>query len=271
MNKFKTSTDKRASAANRLAELFKDPMATDELYRRILQVAGELISSTSQSLFLHDEKTNALREVASVGERVDLIRFVPFELGSGLSAWVGKERRPIKVSGIGRRTREVGTSFLAAPLLTDDALVGVLTFANDGQPSFSDEDVVVAERIAAQIAAGLERRLFLRQTSMLDRKIERLSAELNSVRVELIDAESKLAKATHTLALIERIDAPLAVLQHVLDYLQKEYCDKDVKLVERLSVISEQSGRIGTITEKIRRLSSQSFATSQSATPAGEV
>ncbi len=271
MSKFRTSNDKRAVVASRLSELFKDPMDTDELYRKILQLAGELVCSTSQSLFLNDEENSVLREVASIGERVDLIQFVPFELGSGLSAWVGKERRPIKVSGIGRRTREVGACFLAAPLLADDALVGVLTFANEGQPSFSDEDVVVAESIATQIAAGLERRLFRQQTSNLDRRIEKLSSELNSVRVELIDAESKLAKATHTLALVERIDAPLAVLQHVLDYLEQEYRERDVKLLERLSVISDQSSRIGAITEKIRRFSNHCFSTSNSATPAGRV
>jgi GAF domain-containing protein len=271
VRKFKTSTDKRASVANRLAELFKGPSEAAELYRAILELAGELICSTSQSLFLHDEDSNALREVASIGERVDLIQFVPFELGSGLSAWVGKERRPIKVSGIGRRTREVGTCFLAAPLLADDVLVGVLTFANEGQPSYSDEDVVVAESIATQIAAGLERRLFRQQTSALERRVEKLSAELNSVRVELIEAESNLVKAAHTLSLAERMDAPLAVLQHVLDYLQQEYSDKDVKLVERLSVISQQTGRISTITEKIRRLSHQSLPTTNTANPVGNL
>lgn len=240
--------------AEKLAPLFCQSQESSELYRQILTVAGELLRTKSQSLFLHDEGTGILREVASVGDTVDLIDFVPFQMGSGLSAWVGQEKRPIRISRRGRRSRESGAAFLAVPLLSDNELVGVITFTDQERNSFGEDDVTTAETMAMQIAAGLERRVYQEQLASLNDRIYRAEERLAATLAELESCKNNLSRQKHAISLLDRIDGPLDVQRHVIEFLRQEYQGADRKLVERLAVLDSECERIGMIADKIRML-----------------
>lgn len=259
MTNYKTTTDERAAVASRLSSLFKETIEAHELYQRILDLAGELVISTSRALFLHYDDNRPLREVAASGRKSDLIEFVPFELGTGLSAWVAKEKRPVKIARIGRRSHESSSCFLAVPLLTADELVGVMTFANEEREFFSDEDVVVAESMAAQIAAALEQQLHRQQALENQHRTAALTEEMRSVRSQLDECRSELVRSNNALLLVDKMEGSLAVARHVIDYLNQEYRTRDARLIERLSVLGDEIGRIGILIERVQNLSSRNL------------
>lgn len=259
-----SAAEKHAVIPGRLAELFAQSLEPTALYQEILALSGELVNSTSRSLFLREHEDGPLHEVASSGKCVDLIKFVPFEMGCGISAWVAQEKRPIKIARLGRRSRESGTCFLAAPILVEDQLIGVMTFANEEQEAFSEEDVILAESICARLGASLERRLFRQQQTSYLHRITELSGELASVEAELAESKRELARRSNAFSLVNRLVGSLQVLQHVVEFLQQEYRGRDSCLTERLSALSEEINRAAVIVERVVLLSAREPLTAAS-------
>jgi K+-sensing histidine kinase KdpD len=200
---------------------------------------------------------------------VDLINFVRFDKGSGFSAWVAKEKRPILLSNLHRK-RSGGTtrSFLAIPLILDGEVFGVLNLSHIRSHAFERADIEFLTLISVPVALSLER-MFLHS------ELERLEGELQQEReqnVQLQDKVRQMESMIPTPQLLEglnqKIRTPLASIaenaQFLLDSFptrQKEKSPRASKSFNQefkrgLKLIKSEVNQITRTTEKMlkRRL-----------------
>lgn len=248
------SHDEHSDFGGSVARLVAKSVEQSALYRELLQLAASAIASTSQTLFLCDRPDGQLREVASCGDKADLIDFVPFDLGSGLSAWVGKEKRPVRVRRSHRRS-EPSAAFLAAPLLINDRLLGVLTLSDNRRDNFTDAELADVGALGSQIAVGLERKLTQDNLAKLSERAERAQERLTAMAGELEATKHELAKQVHAVALIDRAIAPLTAIRHAAEFLLTQPDTADPRIKGRLETIHAESCRSRQMLEKILQLS----------------
>jgi signal transduction histidine kinase len=248
--------NEQADFGEQISKLVADATTTAELYTQILKFTGEAIASTSQSLFLCDQPGNQLREVANNGVKADLIDFVPFDLGSGLSAWVGQEKRVVRVSRSHRRSKPAAT-FMAAPLLVNGQLVGVLALSDSRRDSFTDGELAAAETLGTQIAVGLERRLYQERLTASTDRADRAQERLAAMAGELEATKHELAKQVHALTLLERAIAPLSTIRHTAEFLIAHLDTGDPKVQGRLETIHTECSRARQMLDKVQQLSGQ--------------
>jgi transcriptional regulator with GAF, ATPase, and Fis domain len=192
----------------------------NKVFERMLNLIGKAVECSHASLFLLDKGNNRMREVASVGKKVDLINFVRFDKGSGFSAWVAKEKRPILLSNLHRK-RSGGTtrSFLATPLILDGEVFGVLNLSHIRPHAFEREDIEFLTLISVPVALSLER-MFLHS------ELERLEGEFQQEReqnVQLQDKVRQMESLIPTTQLLEglnqKIKTPLASIAENAQFL----------------------------------------------------
>jgi len=157
-----------------------------ETFEKVLQLIGEVIDFRSASMFLVSMETDKLHEVAKVGRSVDLIGFVRFDMGMGISAWVAKEKRPIVLNNL--RKDHNGShmkSFMSVPMIFKDELIGVINFANDQPGAFTQRDMQIVGIIAAETAVTIERMIY-------EYRLEKKNNELVEINRKLKKAQDKL-------------------------------------------------------------------------------
>jgi diguanylate cyclase (GGDEF)-like protein/excisionase family DNA binding protein len=141
-------------------------------------------------------------------------------VGEGLTGWVArygvaqnvsdaaKDRRSKTIPGTDGDTDE---SLLLAPMLFEDAVVGIIVLAKLGLYQFTGDDLRLLEiyaSIAAQAMANAD------ATERLRAQSETLARQLNSQR-ELLRVTESLLGTLDTQALLEHIAESLAALLHV--------------------------------------------------------
>jgi len=89
-----------------ICKMIEQSTGERKVFEGVLNLIGKSVEFSQASLFLLDKKKNEMEEVASVGKKVDLIDFVRFDSGMGISAWVAKEKRPILLSNLHRKRGE---------------------------------------------------------------------------------------------------------------------------------------------------------------------
>lgn len=249
--------NEQADFGEQISKLIAEATSIAELHTQILKFTGETIASTSQSLFLCDEPNGQLREVASNGIKADLIDFVPFDLGSGLSAWVGQEKRAVRVCRSHRRSEPAAT-FMAAPLLVNGQLVGVLAMSDNRRDSFTDGELAAAETLGMQVAVGLERRLYQQRLTTVTERADRAQERLTAMAAELETTKHELARQVQALTLLERAIAPLSTIRHLSEFLIAHLEAADPKVLGRLETIHTECSRARQLLDKVQQLSGQS-------------
>ncbi len=114
-----------------------------ETFEKVLKIIQTVLPFESATLYLHNKRKQDLEEIASLGEKIEPINFVQFEAGSGITAWAAQQKKPVLISHLKNKDRppeEAKKSFLAVPLLVEDKLIGVVTFAHSQSDFFREKD-----------------------------------------------------------------------------------------------------------------------------------
>ncbi|MFQ5648469.1 MAG: GAF domain-containing protein [bacterium] len=126
---------------------------TERTWARILNnFMDELKQSVdydSGSLFVFENKSQTLKEVAKKGEGIDFISSINFPLGNGLSAWVAQKGKMVYLPDIHRGSRHglnPVRSYLSMPLEINNRIIGVLNLGHVVPNAFNDRE---QERIYA--------------------------------------------------------------------------------------------------------------------------
>jgi len=172
----------------------KDEQALFDTSLSLLKTALPYQNGT---LCLFDREEDRLEAVATDGAQVDLIDGVQFDMGSGLSAWVAKKKKPILISELARGGRPGQPnirSFLSMPIVVGGHMIGVLNLSHERPRMFDEQHLRFVGLFGSVVAAALERVLTAREikrqavsdrlTGLYNRRHfqERLSAALERAR-----------------------------------------------------------------------------------------
>jgi transcriptional regulator with GAF, ATPase, and Fis domain len=191
--------------------MMSQSLGDKRIFERMLNLIGRSVEFSRASLFLLDKTSNRMQEVASVGRTVDLIDFVRFDTGSGLSAWVAKEKRPILLSSLHRRRGgETMKSFLAVPLTLNDELFGVMNMGHIRAHAFEASDVEFLQLVSAPISLGLERMQCYRELERLQSEIEQAREHSSQLEEEIGRLRRMIPSSQLLESLNQKIKLPLA-------------------------------------------------------------
>ncbi len=137
----------------------------DEVSRRILDQAGQVLGADQASLMLLDPASQMLTVTAARGSRSDRVGGVRLAVGEGLAGYVAEQGRALLIEELSghpmarRATREEDHpgSLLSVPLKVKDRVLGVLnvTSKRSGQP-FTSGDQKLLSALADLAALSIE-------------------------------------------------------------------------------------------------------------------
>ncbi len=188
------------------------------LLAAIVEVARSIFGARASSILLLDEETEELVFAAVVGEGEENLLGMRFPAGKGIAGWVLQTRTPLVLEDVRKDPRFAGdvaedtgyvpSGLMAAPLLHDEAALGVLEVLDRPEKShFSLQEMELLGLFANQAAIAVD--LLLKA-----RHAERL----------LADGEGELGVVSALAASVDalegrRRDAGLRLLRDLTDTL----------------------------------------------------
>ena len=144
------------------------------LLQSIVEVARAIFGARAASIMLLDDVTGELVFEAVTGEGEDTLVGRRIPPGTGIAGWVAESGQPLVVEDVtadprfaidqARRTGYVPKGLMAAPLLRDDRVLGVLNVLDRPERRrFSVAEMDLLELFARQAAVALDLLLHARQ------------------------------------------------------------------------------------------------------------
>jgi GAF domain-containing protein len=226
------------------------PVADARLLEMIVQVAAQVISARSGSLFLVDKEAQELVFAVALGPKAAEIKKFRVPLGHGIAGLVAVTGQPMAISNAQEDTRHASDiaeavgyrpqNLLTVPLFYKDEVIGVLQLLDKvGTLSFTPFDMEVLGLFANQAAVAIEQsRIYQNLTALMHEELASLSGVPEHRKLDLQDKgagfvanleEDKAHMRTLDLArLVQEISAKgeneaeacLAILRGFADYLR---------------------------------------------------
>lgn len=213
--------------------------SVDQIAVFLVEAAAELTACENATLFLLDPDNQRLHARATRGLPVNLMDHIPFERGTGVSAWVAQERKQLYIPDLTRETRLLNVelipprirSFLSVPMTARDRVIGVLNISHSLPDAFTPEHMRLLTTLAGQAALAIEQSEAVRAaeqtvltdplTGLLNYRyfLNRLTQEIRRARryhlaltLLLLEVEGKEAIRARSAAAADRLAADLANL-----------------------------------------------------------
>ncbi len=217
-------------------------------FEEILNHLGKIVDFRSASLFLSPKKGGQVEEVCTVGRRVDLIDFVNFDMGSGISAWVAKHGRAIVLNNL--RKSKGGThtkSFISVPMVFAKEIIGVINLAHDEPDSFSKRDIEIVSIAASIIALLAERLAHERFLAEKAAEVAALEQKLETARQTKIESEKAPIMGNPGASLSQKLSNPLAIISGNAQFLMMTLKTANPSIIKRLKAIDKEAGNIADL------------------------
>lgn len=207
-----------------ICKMMEQSTGEKQVFERMLNLIGKSVEFSRASLFLLNKGDNQMEEVASVGKKVDLIDFVRFDAGLGLSAWVAKEKRPILLSNLRRKRSGEGIkSFLTIPLVLNGELFGVMNFGHIKAHAFEPEDVKFLTLASLPVTLSLERMSYHSKTEKLESELEQAREHATQLQMKISQMESVVPTPQLLENLNEKIKTPLSSIAENAEFLLNSF------------------------------------------------
>lgn len=242
------SPDQEIKIISEISNLVQTAKPEKEVFEDILKLLGKIVDFRSASLYLFMKDDGRLEEVCTVGRKVDLIGFVNFEMGNGISAWVAKHRRPIVLNNL-RKSKD-GThtkSFISVPMLFVKEILGVINLAHDEPESYSKRDIEIVSVISSTMALLVERMGHQEALETKSRAIEVLSKELENTRKQLKNDERGAPGQPVSAGFAQKISNPLAIISGNAQFLLMSLKSGNSSTIKRLKAIEYEACNIQEI------------------------
>ena len=252
-----------------ICKMIEQSTGERKVFEGVLNLIGKSVEFSQASLFLLDKKKNEMEEVASVGKKVDLIDFVRFDSGMGISAWVAKEKRPILLSNLHRKRRgERVKSFLAIPLILNGELFGVMNLSHIRAHAFEPKDVKFLSLISLPVTLSLERMFYHSELERLQKDLQQAREHSNQLEEKIIRMESMIPTPQLLENLNLKIKTPLSSIaenaQFLLDSFSPRRDEKSHRVSKNLDLefkrgLKQIKNEVNQITRATERLLKRSF------------
>lgn len=222
-------------------------------FEEILKRLGNLVDYRSASLFIISRESGKLEEICTVGRTVDLIDFVNFNMGSGISAWVAQKKRHIVLNNLRKSRGGTHTkSFLSVPVVLAGEVTGVINLAHDEPDSFTRSDAEVVTIASSSVALLIERIAHEKSTSELQKQMKSLSEKLTSAREKLVEFEKLHSSGEVVEALNKKIKNPLAIIAGNAQFLLMTMKNPGSSVLKRLKAIDREVCNVIEMTKNLQ-------------------
>ena len=147
----------------------------DALLNMILEEGLSLVDGRTGALMLLNEETQTLDIRCARGIGEDFIRSIHLHMGEGITGWAAKTGKVQRVDDVRNDPRYVKTneevrSELAAPLLVDRKVIGVIAVDSDEIHQFNDKDEELLAILASQAAIAINHQSMKKEIDELKRR-----------------------------------------------------------------------------------------------------
>jgi len=234
-----------------MSTLLQDSLAGGESLGPLFQLLQRMVPYQSATLYQVDSSSGRLVCRDRVGEQlIDLIDVVRFDLGFGLSAWIAKQRRPVVIPNLRRRTghdQHDLRSFIGLPLTVGEELVGVMNFGHSRPDAFVDVETDLLQILGNQIALLLRNLDLVARLRAGNRELRERNERLRQMQARLVESERIKAVADLVAAMNHEINNPLTIISGQAELLGLHLGDSDALAAGKLEIIAQQVRRLGRV------------------------
>jgi len=218
------------------------PPGADRLLTSVAETARRLFGARACSLALLSEDATELVYTTASGAGAESVTGLRLPVTRGLAGWVVQSGQPIAVSDVrsdprfapdaAQSTGYVPQALLAAPVVSDDAVLGVLSVLDrDTSRPGADDDLLLLQVFCEQAAIALESAgAFRRTADVLLQALAAAAGEGTGLAEQLtrttVRADDDLAEVAALLARLARSDPgarrlAVDVVRQVLRYVEE--------------------------------------------------
>lgn len=230
----------------KVSQILNSTLSLEPLLRIIIQSATELTHTEACSIMLLDKRTGELHFAHMVGQHSEGLRDVTVPLDNSIAGWIVRKGKPLLIRDVKAderwhsrvdRTIDFDTrSILGVPLKVKDEVIGALELLNKlGDQGFSQDDIQIANTLAAQAAIAIENARLLDE---LQRAYDVL-AELDQLKSDFVNV------ASHELR------TPLSVILGYASFLRDEFSGE---AGEQLGIVLQSAMRLRSIIDDMVNL-----------------
>jgi signal transduction histidine kinase len=237
-----------------LSTLIRSDSTAEEKFIRALAKVRDMVGCHSASLFVWNGRTGKLEESATVGQWVDLIETIDFDMGQGFSAWVAKQRRSVLIPSLRKNHPDGFRSFVSVPLIWGEKLIGVMNFGHNEPAAFTEEHVQFLEVSAMHLAYTIERTLYEKELIAKNTAIIKAQEEIKKQQARIIEMEKFQVLGQMAASINHEINNPLTTIIGNVDLILISSPDLNPLVRKKLTVILNEANRIAEIVKKIRSI-----------------
>jgi signal transduction histidine kinase len=180
--------------------LLNTTLETNRLLQLVLRAAVKSLKASSGSLLLLDPEERVLRFKVATGLKKSDIDKLKISLGEGVTGWVALHGKPLRIPHVLShplylQIRKSVQSEMAAPLIIEDNVIGVICVDNEQPDAFchDDQDLLVA--VAAQAAKVIQNARLYEELKKRARELETLFSVGQTI-ISSLDLKEVLERIT---------------------------------------------------------------------------
>lgn len=158
---------KRLSLLSRLSQILNSTLDHQEVRRRAMEAATQLMKAEVGSLLLVDEEKQQLYFEVALGDKGETVKTISLNMGEGIAGWVAQNGKPLIVNnpekdprffkGVDERTEFKTRNIICVPVKVKEKVIGALEAINKRKrEDFDQEDLSLFISLADQVAIALD-------------------------------------------------------------------------------------------------------------------
>jgi len=161
----KGSLIKKLEALSKISKAISSDLYLEDILRLIVVVTAEVMKSKICSLWLLDERDQALKIRATQAISEEYLKERSLKLGEGVVGYVAQENKPMMIYNVLKEPRykekelarrEGLVSMLSVPMSVKDKIIGVINCYTSFPHKFTKSEVEVLTTVANQAAIAIE-------------------------------------------------------------------------------------------------------------------
>ena len=156
---------KRLVLLSKLGGILNSTLDHQEVRRRAMEAATQLMKAEVGSLLLIDEEKRQLYFDVALGDNEETVKTITLSIGEGIAGWVAQNGRPLIVNapekdtrffkGVDGKTGFKTRNIICVPVKVKEKVIGVLEAINK-RGGFDQEDLSLFLSLADQVAIALD-------------------------------------------------------------------------------------------------------------------
>lgn len=173
----KGSLIKKLEALSKISKAISSELYLEDILRLIVVVTAEVMKSKICSLWLLDERDDALKIRATQSMSEEYLKERSLKLGEGVVGYVAQENKPMMIYNVLKEPRykekelarrEGLVSMLSVPMTVREKVIGVINCYTSFPHKFTKTEVEVLTTVANQAAIAIENAGLIMKAKMIE-------------------------------------------------------------------------------------------------------